>query len=195
MTYGDTRPAREVAVQALFGLVLGLSTALGHHYVVPRIYVDAEPPPDMSPTDVGYISVSDYLRHVDGPTWWPTVLVLPLLGALIGVACGLTHRYVSRRHLVSRAIGIVVATTVTGAASGGAGAIVSTVHPPVVHIVGVTDSSYMVVPQPDGASFDDTVVDNVPRLDVDAVAVGYTVTGGLLGALVGVALTYRRRQD
>ena len=186
---------RPPVAPALFGLVLGLSTALGHHYVVPRIYVDAEPPPHMSPTDVGYISVFDYLRHVDGPTWWPTVLVLPLLGALIGVACGLTHDCVSRRHLVRRAIGIVVAMTVTGAAVGAAGAIVSTVHPPVVHIVGVTDSSYAAAPPPDGASFDDTVVDNVPRLDVDAIAVGYTVTGGLLGALVGVALVNRRRQD
>ena len=60
---GRSPRARAVLLPAAVGLVVGLIAALGWRFVVPRVYVDAVPPPtDGSPADTAYFRVFDYLH-------------------------------------------------------------------------------------------------------------------------------------
>lgn len=132
-------------LSAAVGLAVGFLAALGWRFAVPRVYVDAAPPPtDGSPADTAYFRVFDYLRYVDGPSWWPSAALLPVVGVAVGVLAGLLTRAAAGQR--RRPGGVAVALAVTGLLAGVAGALYAGQWTPQIKVVGVSDPSYAASP-------------------------------------------------
>lgn len=178
---------------AAVGLAVGFLAALGWRFAVPRVYFDADPPPpDVAPTDIGYIQVFDYQLYVDGPGWWPSVAVLPALGVALGILVGFAAQAATGQR---RRPGVAAALVITGLLTGVAGALYADQWTPQLTVRAVSDPTYTGAPPPPGTSFDDTVVGAPPRWELGPPAVLLPTMGLVVGSACGavhVALHRRR---
>lgn len=192
---GQSRPLLGgiVLLSAVVGLAVGFLAALGWRFAVPRVYIDAAPPPtDGSPADIAYFQVFDYLRYVDGPSWWPSVALLPVVGVAVGALTGLFTRAVAGQR--RRPDGIAVALAVTGLLTGVAGAFYAGQWTPQITVVGVSDPAYTAAPPSPGTSFDDTVVGAPPRWELGPPSVLFPAMGLVVGLACGTALLVLNRR-
>lgn len=184
---GRTPLAGAALASGAVGLAVGFFAALGWRFAVPRVYVDADPPPtDGSPVGTAYFRVFDYLRYVDGPSWWPSIALLPALGVAVGVLAGLFTRAATGQR--RRPGGVAVALAVTGLLTGVAGALYAGQWTPQITVVGVSDPSYAAAPPSPGTSFDDTVVGAPPGWELGPPAVLFPAMGLVVGSACGMAL-------
>jgi len=183
-----------VLPSAAVGLAVGFLSALGWRFAVPRVYVDAAPSlADGSPADTAYFQVFDYLRYVEGPSWWPSVALLPVIGVAVGILAGLLTRAASGQR--RRPVCIAVALAITGLLTGVAGALYAGQWTPQVTVVGVSDPSYAAAPPSPDASFDDTVVGAPPSWELGPPAVLLPMVGLVAGsAFGGTFLSLDRRR-
>ncbi len=176
-----------VLLPAALGLSLGLLGALGWRLAVSREYVDVgAPPPNAPATDTAYFTIYDHLRYVGGPSWWPSIVVLPLFGMTIGVLTGLLTWVFTRRH--RQALSVAGALAITGLLGGAGCALYADHLTPHIAVAAATDPTYTAEPPPSNVSFGETVVGGPPKFNLGPPEVLFPGTGLTVGVVSGGVL-------
>nr|WP_279219081.1 hypothetical protein [Rhodococcus erythropolis] len=178
-----------VLVAAIASAVAGLAVALGWRYAVPRLLIDADPPPPGDPGDIGYIRTYDYMQYVSGPEWWRITSLATALSVVAGVAVAFLGCWISRRSAQPFKPGrLVAAPIVSGGIVGAVLAWRSRRDPPKLYFRMIVDPSFSDY-GPDGLPREE-IYGAPPMFDVANAAVLLPATGAAVGAVVfGVFLT------
>lgn len=183
-------PRRVVPTTAIAGLATGIAMALGWRYIAYRRLTIVSPKAPAGSDKPGYMFTFDYLEYRGGLSWWPVVVVGPVIGVCLGVAVGLLltlglriGRWNSRG--VSGALWTVIVI-----ASLGAGAVTAAItqsSPPTMQAAAVTDPAYVLDLAEMEAVEKDPVKGAPPRLHLLPPHVALPLLGGAAALLGGAA--------
>ncbi len=178
-----------VVVAAIASAFAGLAVALVWRYAVPRLLIDADPPPPGDPGDIGYIRTYDYMQYVSGPDWWRITSLATALSVMTGVAVAFLGCWISRHSARPFKPGhLVAAPIVSGAIVGAVLAWRSRRDPPKLHFRMIVDPSFSDF-GPDGLPREE-IYGAPPMFDVANAAALLPTTGAAVGGIVfGVFLT------
>ncbi|WP_439031879.1 hypothetical protein [Gordonia terrae] len=163
------------------GLFVGLSAGLGWRYTVPRAKAIADSPPFPYPEGGVYFIRVNYWEYVDGPGWWP-VVILVAIGGLVGAAGGCAGGVMSgAAQPPDRRLTVAVAGAV-GALVGVWGVVMAQWQQPRIWVSngdGITPDGYN-----EGVGLSG-LEGAPPYWDLGPTAVTFPLIGAAAGALLG----------